>query len=68
MKRYQFEELIASLSIIIALLSYEFEVWWLFYVFLIKSIFDFYCAIKAAYDEAMKEIKAQQYYNETFKL
>jgi hypothetical protein len=57
MKRYQFEELIASLSIIIALLSYEFEVWWLFVVFLIKSIFDFYCAIKTAYYEAIKEIK-----------
>lgn len=57
MKRYQFEELIASLSIIITLLCYEFEVWWLFYVFLIKSIFDLYCAIKAAYHEAMKEIK-----------
>ena len=57
MKRYQFEELIASLSIIIALLCYEFEVWWLFVVFLIKSIFDLCCAIRAAYDEAMKETK-----------
>jgi hypothetical protein len=57
MKRYQFEELIASLSIIITLLCYEFELWWLFYVFLTKSIFDFYCAIKTAYYEAIKEIK-----------
>ena len=57
MKRYQFEELIASISIIITLLCYEFEVWWLFVVFLIKSIFDFYCAIIAAYHAAISEIK-----------
>ena len=49
MKKYQFEELTAALSIIIALLAYQFGINWLFYIYLVKSIFDTWCACKEAY-------------------
>lgn len=51
MKKHQFEEITAALSIIITLLAYEFEIDWLFWIYLVKSIFDTLCALKAAKEE-----------------
>ena len=48
MKKSQFEELTAGLSIVIALLAYNFEVYWLLVIYAPKAIFDTYCAIKYA--------------------
>jgi len=49
MKKHQFEELTAALSVIIALLAYKFEITWLFYIYLIKAIGDSFFAILHAY-------------------
>lgn len=57
MKKHQFEEIIMSLSIVIAILCYQFEIMWLFWIFLFKSSFDTYCALKAAGQAAKKELK-----------
>lgn len=45
MKKHQFEEITAALSIIIALLAWEFKIEWLFVIYLIKAILDTICAI-----------------------
>jgi hypothetical protein len=57
MKKYQFEELTLSLSIIITLLAYNFKIDWLFYMFLVKSIIDFYMVFVEAYKEILRERK-----------
>ncbi len=59
MKKHQFEEITAALSIIIAVLAYQFNINWLCYLYTIKAIFDTYCAIKFAHKQAMKEIKEE---------
>jgi len=51
MIKSQFEEITMGISIIITLLAYHFEINSLFYVFLVKSIWDFHCAMKYAYNE-----------------
>lgn len=58
MKKHQFEEITAALSIIITLLAYKFGINWLFYIYLVKSILDTVCAIRYAYQKAFK--KSQQ--------
>ena len=55
MKKYQFEELTLSLSIIITLLTYNFKIDWLFWMFLVKSIIDFYQSLVEAYKEILRE-------------
>jgi len=52
MKKHQFEEITAALSIIITLLAYKFEINWLFYIFFVKSCFDTWCALKESYKSA----------------
>ena len=59
MQKHQFEEITASLSIIITLMAYGFEINWLFYIFLCKSIFDIWCALKTSYISAQKDIKKE---------
>lgn len=55
MKEHQFEELTLGLSIIITLLAYKFNVDWIFYIFFVKSIFDFISTIKYSYKEIKKQ-------------
>lgn len=57
MKDYQFEEITAALSIIIALLAWHFGVKWLYYIFLVKSITDVLCALRVAYKAVKDELK-----------
>ncbi|MCH7724439.1 MAG: hypothetical protein IIC76_14040 [Bacteroidetes bacterium] len=57
MKKHQFEEMTASFSIIITLLAYKFEIDWLFYIYLCKSIFDTWCALKYSYISAKNDKK-----------
>ena len=62
MKKHQFEEITAALSIIIALIAYGQEVYWLAFIFGWKAIADTYYAIKyshkaAKYEKAGREIK-----------
>lgn len=54
MLKEQFEEITMGISIIITLLAYQLEIDWLFNTFLIKSIWDCYCAIKYSYISAFK--------------
>jgi hypothetical protein len=54
MKEHQFEELTLGLSIIITLLAYKFNIDWIFYIFFVKSIFDFIATIKYSYKEIKK--------------
>jgi hypothetical protein len=49
MKKHQFEEITAALSIIITLLAYKFEINWLFYIYFVKSIGDTLCAFYYAF-------------------
>ena len=60
MKKHQFEEITAALSIIIALLAYKFEITWLFYIYTFKACFDFCCAIKFSYKSNMKRIEKKK--------
>ncbi len=60
MKNYQFEEITSSLSIIIALLAYNFKVDWLFYIFAVKSVIDVYCSLKTSYIEAKELLKNKE--------
>ena len=53
MKKSQFEEITMGLSIIIMLLAFEFNHFWLGAMFTAKSIFDFWSATKYA----IKELK-----------
>ena len=55
MKKHQFEEITMALSVIIALLAYQFNVNWLFYIFTVKAIFDCWCALTYSYKAAVKE-------------
>lgn len=55
MKKHQFEEITAALSIIIALLAYHYDIKWLFYIYLVKSIFDTLCALYYAQKRAIEE-------------
>jgi hypothetical protein len=48
MKKHQFEELTAALSVVIAILAYRFDIDWLFYIYTAKAILDTWAAIKAA--------------------
>ena len=57
MKEYQFEEITMALSIIICLLAYKFEINWLFWIFLFKSIFDTICALIQSFISAVKSAK-----------
>ena len=52
MKKHQFEEITAALSIIITLLAYKFEINWLFYIYLVKSCIDTWGALKESYKSA----------------
>ena len=56
MKKHQFEEITAALSIIIALLAYQFEINWLFYIYFVKSCIDTWCALKEGYKSAKKSL------------
>jgi len=49
MKKHQFEEINAALSIVICLIAYHLEINWLFYIYFCKSILDTSCAILYAY-------------------
>mgnify|MGYP001231145233 FL=1 len=60
MKKHQFEEITAALSIIIALLAYKFEITWLFYIYTFKACFDFWCALKFSYKSNMKRIEKKK--------
>lgn len=55
MKKHQFEEITAALSIIICLLAWNFEIMWLFWIYLVKSILDTICAIWFACESVIKE-------------
>ena len=55
MKKHQFEEITAALSIIIALLAYQFKVYWLFGIFTTKAVFDTWCSIRFSYRSAVKK-------------
>ena len=57
MKEYQFEELTASLSTIIAILCYVFDLQFLFWLFTGKSLFDWGCAIGFGFKDAMQKLK-----------
>jgi len=57
MKKSQFEEITMGLSIIIMLLAFKFNYFWLGLFFTIKSVFDFFCAIKYAIKELKEEGK-----------
>lgn len=59
MKKYQFEEITCQLSLIVTLLAWHFEVYWLAVFWGIKFVFDFYCAFKYAKEEAERELKQQ---------
>ena len=67
MKKYQFEELTAALSIIIAVLAYHFDIMWLFYIYLVKSVWDTHCAIKEAKNH-IKSKNANQARESSFEL
>lgn len=54
MSKSQFEEITMGISIIITLLAYIANIDWLFYIFLVKSVWDFYCAMKYSYIEVFK--------------
>jgi len=54
MKEYQFEEIVFSLSVIIAILAYQNDLMWVCWVFVVKSIFDGVSAIVTAYRSLMK--------------
>lgn len=60
MKKSQFEEITAALSIIITLICYKLEIHWLFNIYVVKSFLDTYCALKYAYISAMKDIKKEK--------
>ena len=55
MKKHQFEEITAALSIIIMLLSYHFGFTVLFYVYAVKAIIDTWCAVYYSYKAAKKK-------------
>ena len=57
MKKHQFEEITAALSIIITLLAYKFEISWLFYIYLVKSCLDTYIALVKSYKSVRSEKK-----------
>jgi hypothetical protein len=57
MKKHQFEEILATLSTIVCLLTLYFNIEWLFYIFLFKSLFDWYCAFKESYKQAKNDLK-----------
>lgn len=57
MKDYQFEEITMALSIIIAILCYQFDIMWLCGIFTMKAIFDTYGAIKYSYISAKNQMK-----------
>ncbi len=54
MSKSQFEEITMGISIIITILAYISNIDWLFNTFLVKSIWDFYCAMKYSYIEVFK--------------
>jgi len=54
MKTHQFEELTMHLSIIIALLAYNYGIRWLFIIFTIYSILNTYSALKTSYKASKK--------------
>lgn len=55
MKKHQFEEITAALSILICLFAYSMSINWLFYIYLAKSIFDTIMAIYFGFKKAKKE-------------
>lgn len=55
MKKAQFEEITAALSILIALAAYALNVKWLMWIYIVKSVFDTLCAIRAARIAVKKE-------------
>lgn len=57
MKKHQFEEITAALSIIITLLAYKFGIDWLFYIYFVKSCLDTLSAIGYAYKSMKDENK-----------
>ena len=54
MKKHQFEEITAALSIIICVLAYHFGIMWLFYIYMVKAIFDSVCAYVEGFLSARK--------------
>lgn len=64
MKKYQFEEITAALSIIICLLSYQFDIKWLLYIFIAKATFDTLTAIKFAFKSAVKSKTKKKFKDE----
>jgi len=59
MKKHQFEEILFSIDVIITLLCFIFSIKWLLWIFIIKTLFDFYFANKAAYKAAKKRKEKQ---------
>lgn len=55
MKTHQFEELTMHLSIIIALMAYNYGIRWLFIIFTIYSIFNVYSALTTSYKSYLKD-------------
>ena len=55
MKKHQFEEITAALSLLICLAAYSLDIKWLFYIYAIKAVGDFYQAIKAAVKSIAKK-------------
>jgi len=56
MKKSQFEEITMGISIVIMLLAFEFNHFWLGAMFTIKSVFDFLSAVKYAIKEIKDEL------------
>jgi membrane protein CcdC involved in cytochrome C biogenesis len=57
MEKHQFEETLATLSTIVCLLAHYLNIEWLFYIFLFKNIFDWYCALYESYKQAKQDLK-----------
>lgn len=55
MKKHQFEEITAALSIIITLLAYKYEIYWLFIIYFIKSCMDTLSALTESYKSAKEK-------------
>ncbi len=57
MKKYQFEEITCGISIIIALMSYSMEIYFICAVFVVKAAFDLHSCWKASEKRDKKKLK-----------
>jgi hypothetical protein len=55
MKKHQFEEITAALSLLICLAAYSLDIKWLFYIYAFKAVGDTLSAVYAAAKSLKKE-------------